>query len=139
VAANRVLIDTGPLVATYRMRDEHHAACVEVERQLSSPQFTCLPVITEAIYLLGDSASAVQKLLAKVSSGDLILLPITRDDAPSIATVMTKYFDQGMDFADACLIHLAEREAISTLFSVDRRHFSVYRTASGKTLSLLPD
>ena len=134
-----VLIDTGPLVATYRERDEHHQACVEVERQLQSPQYTCWPVITEAVYLLGDSANAVHKLLAKISSGDLIVLPITRDDIPAIAEVIAKYFDQEVDLADACLVHLAEREAISTIFSVDRRHFSVYRTASGKSFTLLPD
>jgi uncharacterized protein len=138
VAAERVLIDTGPLVATYRERDEHHRACIEVERRLPSPQFSCLPVLTEAIYLLRDSGDAVQKLLAKISSGDIILLPITREDLPAIAEVMAKYFDQGIDFADACLVHLAQREAISAIFSVDRRHFSVYRTASGKAFSLLP-
>lgn len=139
MAADRVLIDTGPLVATYRGRDEHHNACVEVERQLQSPQFTCWPVITEAVYILGDASTAIQKLLAKISSGDLIILPIMRDDVPSIADIMAKYCDQGVDFADACLVHLAEREAMTTIFSIDRRHFSVYRTASGKVLTLLPE
>lgn len=139
MAANRVLVDTGPLVATFREHDEHHQVCIEAERQLQSPQYTCWPVITEAAYLLGDSPGAVQKLLAKISSGDLIVLPITRDDVPAIAEVIAKYFDQGVDLADACLVHLAEREAISTIFSVDRRHFSVYRTASGKAFALLPD
>jgi predicted nucleic acid-binding protein len=139
VAANRVLVDTGPLVATYRERDEHHQACVEAERHLQSPQYTCWPVITEAIYLLGDSAGAIQKLLAKISSGDLIVLPITRDDVPAIAEVIAKFFDQNVDFADACLVHLAEREQMTTVFSIDRRHFSVYRTASGKVFTLLPE
>lgn len=137
--ADRVLLDTGPLVATYRERDEHHEACVETARQLRSPQYTCWPVITEAAYLLGDSPNAVQSLLAKIASGDLVILPLTRDDAPAIAQILVKYQDQETDLADACLVHLAERDAITTVFSVDRRHFSVYRTASGKPLTLLPE
>jgi predicted nucleic acid-binding protein len=139
VTANRVLIDTGPLVATFRQRDKHHRACLEIERQLQVPQFTCWPVITEAVYLLSDSVLAVQNLLGKIVSGDLIILPITRDDVPAIAEVIATYSDQAVDFADACLVHLAERETITTIFTVDRRHFSVYRTASGKAFTLLPE
>lgn len=113
--------------------------CVEVERQLTSPQYTCWPVITEAAYLLRDSVDAVQKLLAKIVSGDLVILPIVANDLPAISELLAKYRDQGIDFADACLIHLAERESILNIFSVDRRHFSVYRTVSGKPLSMLPE
>jgi len=37
---NRVLLDTGPLVAILSERDEHHDACVEQLRQLTAPTFT---------------------------------------------------------------------------------------------------
>jgi predicted nucleic acid-binding protein len=138
VVADRVLIDAGPLVATYRERDQHHQACVAVARQLRSPQYTCWPVITEAAHLLSDSPEAVQSLLAKIAAGDVVILPLTLDDAPAIAEILSKYRDQHADLADACLVHLAGREAMTTIFTVDRRHFSVYRTAAGNALMLLP-
>jgi hypothetical protein len=36
-------------------------------------------------------------------------------------------------------MHLAEREAISTVFTLDRRDFSVYRPQGFAALQLLPD
>jgi predicted nucleic acid-binding protein len=126
-------------VATFRERDEHHRACVETARQLHAPQFTCWPVITEAVYLLGDSVQAVQKLLGKLVSGDLVILPISPDDVPAIVEIIVRYWDQDIDLADACLVHLADRENTTTVFTVDRRHFSVYRTRSGKAFTLLPE
>jgi predicted nucleic acid-binding protein len=138
VASDRVLVDAGPLVAIYRERDEHHHVCVEASRQLHAPQYTCWPVATEAAYLLKESPAAVQSLLGKIAAGDLVILPLTRDDAPAIGRIIETFHDQDTDFADACLVHLAEREAISTVFTVDRRHFTVYRTATGWALSLIP-
>lgn len=36
-------------------------------------------------------------------------------------------------------MHLAEREEIEHVFTLDRRDFSAFRTASGKALTLLPE
>jgi predicted nucleic acid-binding protein len=76
-------------------------------------------------------------LLAKIVAGDLVILSLSHEDVPAIAGMLAKYHDQSIDFADACLLHLAEREAILIVFSVDCRHFSVYRTQSGRILSCL--
>ena len=40
--------------------------------------------------------------------------------------------------ADAALVHLAERENIDTIFTLDRRDFSIYRTASNRVLHNRP-
>ena len=40
---------------------------------------------------------------------------------------MHQYADLPMDLADAALIRVAEREGIRTIFTLDRRDFSVYR------------
>jgi predicted nucleic acid-binding protein len=52
---------------------------------------------------------------------------------------MAKYADQSLDFADACLLHLANRDRIDTLFSIDRRHFGLLRNRTGSTLKLIPE
>jgi predicted nucleic acid-binding protein len=48
------------------------------------------------------------------------------DDLTEIKALMTKYRDLPMDFADATLVQIANREKISRIFTLDRRDFSVY-------------
>jgi predicted nucleic acid-binding protein len=64
---------------------------------------------------------------------------LTSDDFPGINAILRKYADQGFDLADAALMHLAQRESIVHVFTTDRRHFSVFRTAARKPLQLLPE
>jgi predicted nucleic acid-binding protein len=50
---------------------------------------------------------------------------------------MTKYEDRPMDFADATLIVLGESLATTSVFTLDRRDFGVYRIGRSKP-TLLP-
>jgi predicted nucleic acid-binding protein len=66
------------------------------------------------------------------------LLPLSEADLPGIASVLAKYKDLGIQLADASLIHLANRERIETIFTLDRRDFGVMRLARGKKPRLIP-
>jgi len=52
---------------------------------------------------------------------------------------MKRYESSGLQFADAALVHLAERENIRTVFTLDRRNFSIIRLKRNRTLKLLPE
>jgi predicted nucleic acid-binding protein len=43
-----------------------------------------------------------------------------------------------MDFADATLVYLANRETVETILTVDQTDFSVYRIAGKKRFRVLP-
>ena len=135
----KILIDTGPLVAILDADDPAHEKCVEAFRSLPAPNYTCWPVLTEACYLLRRFPKAVAALLDEVADGDLIALPLQSSDVAGIQRTLDTYHDQQVDLADACLIHLANREGIDQVFTLDRRHFSVFQTADGKVLSIVPD
>ena len=51
---------------------------------------------------------------------------------------MAKYRDLPMDFADATLVHIANREKIGRIFTLDRRDFSVYRLSEGRSFDTVP-
>jgi predicted nucleic acid-binding protein len=51
---------------------------------------------------------------------------------------MRRYESIGAQLADAALIHLAEREGIRTIFTLDRRNFSVYHLKGNRALTFLP-
>ena len=135
-----VLIDTGPFAAMFDTRDRFHAVCVEQFANLPvGKAYACWPVITEASYLTVNYPTQQSKLLDGVAAGDFPLLVLTEADVPGIQAVMAKYRDQEVDLADAALVHLANREGISAIFTFDRRHFNVYRRSDGKPFQLLPD
>ena len=108
-------------------------------RPLPEVAYTCWPVITEACYLLRLRPDLVHRLLEMVHGGFYEVLDISADEITQVGGVIAKYRDQAIDLADACLVHLADRESISTVFTVDVRHFQLFRTASGKPLRLVPE
>ena len=69
----------------------------------------------------------------------LRLLSLTVDDLPAIAAMMKRYESAGLQLADAALAHLAERENIRTVFTTDRRDFSIIRLKRNRTLKLIPN
>ena len=135
----RVLVDTGPLVAILSSADQHHQTCVDVLRTLPAPLFSCWPVITEAVWLLRSHPGAPQKLLDSIGDGFLALLPVAGSEAKAIAAVMKRYEDIRPQLADAALVYLADRESIGTIFTLDRRDFSVYRSARKRGFRILPE
>jgi predicted nucleic acid-binding protein len=134
----RVLADTGPIVAILSRRDQYHRPCVEALRDLPGPLFTCWPVVTEAAWLVRNDPNAVQQLLASLDSGFLELLPLTTADAKPLASILKKYGDIGIQLADAALVHLAGREGLDTIFTLDQREFSVYRLPKGRAFRVVP-
>jgi predicted nucleic acid-binding protein len=51
---------------------------------------------------------------------------------------MSQYWDRRMDFADARLVYLAHREALSTVFTVDQADFTTYRINGQRRFRVLP-
>ena len=137
--AETILIDTGPIVALLDKRDQHHETCKTHSQQLPEVLFTCWPVVTEACYLLRHRPDLVERFIESINEVYYELLDITSEEITQVGGVLAKYGDQDIDLADACLVHLATRENISTVFTVDDRHFKLFRTTAGEPLRLLPD
>ena len=134
----KLLIDTGPIVAILLDSDEHHDACVEQLRSIRGPLLTCWPVITEAAWLLRAYPEAIRRLLASFGGRPFDLLPLDEMDLSAIAAILAKYASLGIQLADASLVHLANREQIESIFTLDRRDFGALRLAHGEKLRLIP-
>jgi len=134
----QVLVDTGPIVAILLESDQYHEACVDQLHHIRSPLLTCWPVITEAAWLLRAYPQAIRKLLSSFDGRPFELVPLGETDLPGIAAILAKYESLGIQVADASLVHLANREGLETIFTLDRRDFGVLRLARGRKLRLLP-
>ena len=135
----RVLVDTGPLVAIVSRRDNHHQVCVEQLRSLAPPLFTSWPVITEAAWLLRHDPSGIQRLLSSADVGFMQILALAGDASAWLAKFLRRYQKLGAQVADGSLVYLAEREGIDTIFTLDRRDFSIYRFRRNRSFFLLPE
>jgi predicted nucleic acid-binding protein len=51
---------------------------------------------------------------------------------------MVQYRDRPMDFADATLVHLAARESLSLILTIDHDDFETYRIGGRKKFTILP-
>jgi len=133
-----ILIDTGPLVALLDRSDAEHERCKAALADLRLPLMTTWPVLTEAAWLLRARAEYVVRLLQLVSDGFVEVIHLDVDSARLISEFMDKYADQSPQLADASLVHLADRLGIDTVFTLDHRDFSVYRTATGRPMRIVP-
>ena len=136
----RVLIDTGPMVALFSEDDEHHRRCSDALTALTPSPLHLLA--GRSPKRPGCSASGLIPSRSSSDSFDgglFALLTLDVDDLPAIAAMMKRYESSGLQFADATLAHLAERENIRTVFTTDRRDFSIIRLKRNRTLKLLPE
>lgn len=128
-----VLVDTGPLVALFDPSDREHASCTrELARLEGRRLVTTLAVVTEATYLLEFSGRAQRALLTFIADGAIELAVIDAAAIRRAESLMLKYEDLPMDFADATLVVLAELLGTLDVFTLDRRDFGIYRIGRRK-------
>ncbi len=133
-----VLLDTGVVVALLDRSERYHARCAEAVGELERPLVTCEAVIAESCYLLRRLPGAAETILENVARGVFhIPFQLSQSAAP-VAAIMRKYRDQPADFADACLIHLADELNAGEILTLDRE-FVQYRWRKTRRFDLLID
>ena len=132
------LIDTGAILALLDRNDRWHDACVEAFATLRLPLLTSSAVLTELFHLLGDQPRDVDAAWAFLRSGAVSVASIDDADLPALNALMVRYRDRPMDFADATLVHLAERESLPSVFTVDHDDFETYRIGARRRFRILP-
>ena len=128
---NRILIDSGPIIALFHSGDNHHK---RVKAFFSNHQFcfiTTLAVFTEVSHFLSVSINAQLDFYKWVMQKGVIISDINQNDMPRILELTEKYADLPMDFADATLLVTAEKTGIREIISLDR-DFDIYRISIGK-------
>ncbi len=133
-----LLLDTGAFVALVDRRETKHAECVAVLEHWEGPIITTEAVLTETLYLVGPTWPAQKVCLEFFQRGALALVPSSQASLRRVASLMQKYQDLPMDFADATLVALAEESQIDRVFTLDRRGFSTYRIQGRQPFRLVP-
>jgi predicted nucleic acid-binding protein len=104
--------------------------------QVNQPLVTCEPVITEAIYLLRRLSGAPHAILATIQEGQLKIPFQLAHGVDEVLAYYTKYRDTPCDFADACLIAMADHLNTGDILTLDG-DFKHYRWRRKKHFRML--
>ena len=97
-------------------------------------------VITESMHFVSSSFDGARLLAEFVSTSGTEVYDLCRPpELVAAASLMEKYADTPMDFADATLVLLSEAIGVRDILTLDRRGFSTYRTSRRGNLRLVLD
>jgi hypothetical protein len=132
----KILIDSGPLIALFDASDKYHHDAINFIKTNKYPLVTTLASITETLHLLDFNRNAQIDFLQWVNKGAVEIHNIENNDFKRLGELTEKYRDLPMDFADSCLVYLAEKLNINTVATIDR-DFTVYRIQGRKKFKII--
>lgn len=135
-----IVVDTGPLYAVADADDAHHVACTQLLADLSEPLLVPVSVVIEASFLIGRylGPEAEAEFLRSLGSSGFVVEQLIDADLERMAELVSTYADLRIGAVDASVVAVAERVAARTIFTVDRRHFSVVRPSHLSHFELVP-
>ena len=122
----KILIDSGPLIALFDASDKYHTEAVNFIKNNTYPLVTTMASVTEVLHLLDFNRNAQIDFLEWIQRGAVEIHNIVNNDFERIRELTIKYRDLPMDFADSCLVYLAEKLNLNTIATIDR-DFTIYR------------
>ena len=132
----KILIDSGPLIALFDASDKHHRNAVNFIKNNKAVLITTIASVTETLHLLDFNRNAQIDFLEWVSYGAVEIHNIENADFDRIKELISKYCDLPMDFADSCLVLLAEKLNLQTIATIDR-DFTIYRIKGKKKFKVV--
>jgi len=122
---DRILVDTGFLVALGKARDPLHAAAVAYVEKCTIPLATVTAVVVETCHFLG--LEARRSLLAWLANGGPTVVEVPPEAYADLSRTMERYKERDVDFADAALVWLAEQSGHRSILTVDESDFRRFR------------
>jgi predicted nucleic acid-binding protein len=131
-----ILLDTSVIVGLLDRNDGGHKRCVEAIERIDRPLITCEAVVTESCHLVSHISGAAEEVLRNLEHGMFQISFELFASVGAIGTLMHKYADTPIDFADACLIHMADELNTGDILTLDS-DFRHYRWRKTKPFNLL--
>lgn len=135
------LVDTGPIVAVFGERQAHATRYRHLFERANAERWvlsTTWPCVVEASHLLAPTRRYA--MLRWVAAGAVSVFPFDPEILDPMIDLMRRYTEvprTQMDLADASLVWLASDTGIATIMTTDRRDFSRYRLADGRSFEIL--
>lgn len=131
----RLLVDSGPLVALFDRSDRWHEPVAAFLKGHRGELVTSAANVTEAAWITASASEQMLiNLLTWLRRGAVTVHNVEAGDFGRIAALATRYRALRPDFADLALLALAERLKTDRILTLDKRDFAVYRLRNGRPL-----
>ena len=135
--ANRIIVDSGPLVALLSPRDRAHEWCLSQMETFEEPLVTCDAVLSEAFFLLKRHADrGSEELMEMIRRGLVRSMFSFSEKEDRILSIMKKYAKLPTSFADLCLVAMAEQFKNAKVWTLDS-DFRIYRKIDRRLIPLI--
>lgn len=134
------LLDTGFLLAVAFERDQNHVAAATAMRAMKPPRFVVEPVVIEVFFMAAARLSYDRaiRLFSLLQTPAFQIIPLIPSDRQRMVELMQQYHDAELDIADVAQVAVAERMAISRIYTFDRRDFALIQPQHIPYFELLP-
>ena len=122
----RVIVDTGVLVALIDRRDHYHTWVTEQLNRIAPPLLTCEAVISETWFLLQRVKNGRETLLYLLEQRQIVVQFDLDTELTAVVALLARYQSVPASLADAVLVRMAELYPNSMVFTLDS-DFHIYR------------
>lgn len=131
-----VTIDTSALIAAIDRKDPNHISALTFFQGESGPLIIPAGILSEICYFLETryGPKLLDQFLGNVSTGDFTL-DFVESDVERVISLVRRYHDLPLGYADAAVIACAERNG-GLVATLDLRHFAA--VARDGTIQIVP-
>jgi predicted nucleic acid-binding protein len=133
-----LLVDAGVLYALVDRSDAWHVRAVDYVKTSNTNLLAPVTVLPEAAYLIRTRLGIREelKLIEGFVNGEVAFEPLSDGDLSRALAIMGKYPQLG--FTASTIVAMAERLALTTIATTDRRHFKAVRPRHVRQFTLVP-
>jgi uncharacterized protein len=134
------ILDTSFLFALTDKSDRNHQKVLAIAQSTSDKLVLPVAVLPEICYLIASRLGhhAMRRFVASMTPDVVQVEPVTIEDLVRVQQILEKYADNQLDFTDAAIVAIAERMAITRVYTLDRRDFSIIRPRHCEYFELFP-
>lgn len=135
------ILDTSFLFALTDQSDRNHQRVLTVAQRASERLVLPVVVLPEICYLIASRLGhqAMHHFVASMTPDAVQVESMTTEELVRIKQILDIYTDNQLDFTDAAIVAMAERLAITRVYTLDRRDFSIIRPQHCDYFELFPE
>ena len=128
----KVLVDSGPFIASMHPRDSAHRIAAPLLAKLRRRAVVPTPVLVEVDHLLGERLGgyAAKTFLRTIAAGTHEVAYLTPGLLRRAVELDNQYADLNLGFVDTCVMAIAERHRLP-IFTFDFTDFRATQSATG--------